>query len=172
MSDFMIAVTVAVVCSAALLSAASLLLRPPRRCNRLSGDIARIDPSRYLPMLRLLQPEEFDFVRRNSVEGAALARQLRRRRIGLFRTYLVSLQQDFNALQAAGRLLVATGRAQAGLAEALWRQQVQFTRSLWMIRFQLGLYRLGLSGVDVRALIGSLEQARGALIPAVRPTAA
>lgn len=122
-------------------------------------------------MLRLLQPEEFDFVRRNSAEGAALARQLRRRRIGLFRTYLASLQQDFNDLQVAGRLLVATGRAQAGLAEALWQQQVQFTRSLWMIRLQLGLYTLGLSSVDVRALIGSLDQTRGALALAVRPVA-
>jgi hypothetical protein len=168
----MIAVGIALVSSVALMYAASRLLRSPSGRSRQSGDLAKIDPARYLPMLRLLQQEEFDFVRRNSAEGAALARQLRRQRIGLFRAYLSSLQQDFSTLQMAGRLLVASGRAQAGLAEALWRQHVRFTRSLWVIRVQLVLFTLGLSRVDVRALIGSLETTRGALTRSVSSVAA
>ena len=69
----------------------------------------------------------------------------------------------FECLQHAGRQLVAQGAGQPSLAANLFQAHVQFSKSLWILRFRVAALQLGFGSVDARAILGAFEKASGAL---------
>ncbi|MBX5494031.1 MAG: hypothetical protein IRZ15_01725 [Bryobacteraceae bacterium] len=115
-------------------------------------------PSRYRPMERLLDDEEFAFLKSQPGFHPSIAQRLRKQRVAIFRQYLRQLKRDFQRLQEAGRLMVLYSEEdRPDLAKALMQQDVRFRRALLQVHIRLALYRLGIGKVDVRGLVGALE---------------
>lgn len=114
-------------------------------------------PDRYSPVLRLLSPGDFDYVAHIEGGDRRLLREFKRNRLKLMRSYVKEMSADFDRLQAMGQLMVTSGAAGRELREALFRERFRFTAGLWTIRLQMAGFRLGLSGVDARVLVGSLD---------------
>jgi hypothetical protein len=117
----------------------------------------RFSPNRYRPMRRLLNPEEFGYLRSLAGRDPALVAECRRNRVQVFQGYLRELIADFGRLQALGQLLVGAGSATETLREELFRQKVRFTVSVWRVRWELLVFRLGLGDVDVTALLSAVQ---------------
>ena len=124
---------------------------------------------RYQPLRHILQDEDFAFLRSQPGYSRALELELRRRRVAACRAYLKEIREDFLRLQALGQALMAAGQADASLQEQLFHQRVRFTRAWWAVRFQLGLYNLGLSRADFSGLIGALDVSASQLRPILSP---
>lgn len=118
---------------------------------------------RYAPVLRLLSAEELDYVTTLRGSSRRLRADFRRNRLDLMRAYLKEMAADFDRLQAIGQLMVTAGDSGRELREALFRERVRFTAGLWSIRLQMAGFRLGLSGVDASALVGSLDELSAAV---------
>jgi hypothetical protein len=114
-------------------------------------------PERYAPVLRLLSESEFEYLA--SLEGCdrQLRAEFRRNRVRLMRQYLREMAEDFNRLQAVGQLMVESGAAGREMREQLFAHKVQFTRALWRIRLQAIGFQFGISRVDAKSLLGSLD---------------
>lgn len=119
---------------------------------------------RYAPVLRLLSPQDVNYVAGIERGNRRLLADFKRNRLALMRTYIMEMSADFDRLQAVGQLMVTAGPAGLELREALFRERVRFTTGLWRIRLQMAGFRWGLSGVDASVLLGSL----GDLSAAVR----
>ena len=153
----------ALIVGAILLALARVLLQPASRRAGFARDYRTVDPARYRPMLRILDAAELDYIQRCAPPGSELAGRVKRRHIRLFREYLRALQTDFECLQHAGRQLVAQGAGQPSLAANLFQAHVQFSKSLWILRFRVAALQLGFGSVDARAILGAFEKASGAL---------
>ena len=116
-------------------------------------------PDRYRPMRRLLAPSDADWLRDTAALPASRRRQFRNRRIRIFRQYLHEMTIDFAGLQAVGRAMILSGSVGPEFQEELFRHQVKFTRSLWLVRGQLFLYQFGLTQVDASGLLDSFRGA-------------
>lgn len=126
--------------------------------------IDELSPDRYRPMLRLLDAEDFNYLRAQPGFTPRLERKLRVQRYQIFRGYLRTLSTDFRRISAALRLLMlASRRDRPELAAALLRHQVNFACSLIVVYFRLGLYRLGIGSVNARKLVELLDQTRAEL---------
>jgi hypothetical protein len=158
-------VAVSLVAALGLLTSAWLLLRRKPQTTGFARDCRSVNVSRYRPMLRLLCPDDLDFPARVVPVAGDIAARLRRRHLQLFRAYLAALQADFDLLQDAGHHLIAAGAASPALAESLFRSKIQFSRSLWSIRFRLIGFQLGWTRVDASPLLQAAEQAQFALQP-------
>jgi hypothetical protein len=133
------------------------------RFEEMPADWEQIEPSRYAPLTRLLSPEDFEFLRTLPGYDPKLEKTLRRRRVDAFRYYLQALVEDFDTLQRAGHLLIATGQASPLLREQLLLARISFTRALWQVRVELVLFRLTGRAVEPGRLLGALQDACGAL---------
>ncbi len=133
----------------------------------------KYDPNRYQPMLRLLAPEDFDFLASQPGFRPEIARKLRNQRRRVLRMYLRSLSKDFAMLHArARRIMTAAPEEHHELVGVLMRQRVTFWRARCVVEMRLALDWLHLGTVDVRPLLGALEQMRAELrLPAPTPAA-
>lgn len=137
--------------------------------------VARFSVARYRPMQRLLAEEDYEFLASQPGYEPAIARQLRRRRRKIFRSYLRRMARDFNRLYAtAKQIAVFSEHDRQDLIVLLVRQKVAFEYGLAMAHARLALHTVGLAPVDVRDLIDALDQmsqqARQ-FAPAVAPAA-
>jgi hypothetical protein len=109
-------------------------------------------------MLRLLSDEDEEFV-----ADPALRRRLRTQRCEVFREYLRSLTEDYRAILAGVRLLMAQSDTdRPDLAKALVRNRVSFAVARYRIEVRLRLYVLGVPNTDdlkleVQGLARSLD---------------
>jgi hypothetical protein len=129
-------------------------------------------PDRYQLLERVLCREDFEYLRSLAGYSQRLEKELRRRRVEVFRGLVEELAQDFGRLQALGKMMIVAGAGGAELREALFAHHVRFTRALWSVRLSLIAYRLGMGEVDGRALTESLRAATYALRAAAVPVAA
>jgi hypothetical protein len=121
-------------------------------------------PRVYHPMERLLSEEDILFIRSQPGYDPAIERTLRKNRRRVFRSYLRALGKDFSRLHLALRLSVlASPVDRSDLAMILVRQRVIFLVGLSLAHIRLSLYGLGLSNVNVRGLISTLETMRSEL---------
>ncbi len=112
------------------------------------------------PIERLLDPAEFEFLRRRGLSAARI-NALRVKRRQLFRMYLHSLTQEFNAVHNALKLIVVQSETdRADLARELARQRILFYRHLTLIRIHLLLSALGMEMAPTIELIRPLERLR------------
>lgn len=123
--------------------------------------LSRFSVEKYRPMERLLAEEDFAFLARQPGFTPRLARRLRAEHRRVFRGYLRSLRRDFNRLYTATKLLLLdSAHDRPDLALTLLKQRLTFELALAAVHGRLALQTLGLGTVDVRGLVGALENMR------------
>ena len=153
-----VVVLVAIVCAAGL-----LLWRSARRSRGLTGDplewLDEFSAGEYRPMGRLLDDHDRAFLASQNGFSPSIARRLRRKRVGIFQSYLFGMVRDFHRLQGAARVAAVYSRKDQGPFEPTLRQlRWRFYRSVVAMEFGLALNLLGIAAVDVRRLLASLEK--------------
>ncbi len=125
------------------------------------GRLSRFSVERYRPMARLFAEEDYAFLADQKGYNPRIARQLRRERRRVFRSYLDCLKRDFGQLEAAVKVCMVTSREdRPDLAKALLKRRLVFTYALMVTEWHLALHSLGLGTVDVSRLVGSLDGMR------------
>ena len=132
--------------------------------------IGDLSTARYLPMFRLLTREDELFLRRQPGFKPEMISKLRRQRCQIFRGYVSLLEQDFQRICTAIKLLMLQSRHdRPDLAAVLVRSQVTFAAVMALIQFRLILYRCGMGNVDIGDLVKLFESMRlelRSLVPA------
>jgi len=109
---------------------------------------------RYRPMLRILESDDFQYLRRQKGYTPAMGRRLRNERADAFVGYLQMLQADFKRVAAALELMVAqSSHDRPELASALVHRRVTVACGMLEVRVRIALFRVGFHGVDAAALI-------------------
>ena len=152
----------------ALIAAVCLLLRRVTRqsaCLPITANwIEELSVERYRPMARLLAPDDVEYLRSQPGFSRKAERRFRAERCQIFSGYLDWLNQDFNqVLRALKLVLLQSTQDRPDLAGAILRQQMQFTAGMADARARMLLYRCGLSSVDVTDLITSFDNVRAEL---------
>jgi hypothetical protein len=113
-----------------------------------------LQAERYRPMMRLLDGEDFEFLRSQAgITSRDLAR-LRTQRCRIFGGYLRSLREDFNRVSMALKVVITeSGHDRPDLARELLRHQAQFVLTMMRVRFQLVLFRWGIGHVEASRLV-------------------
>jgi hypothetical protein len=118
---------------------------------------ARLTWRDYRPLHRLLDPADFEFLRRRGIPEPRI-QKLRAERRRIYRLCLRSLAQDFNQVQRTLNLiLIHSDEDRPDLAAELNRQRVTFYRNLMAAEFRLFLHRCGLEEMPAIDLLKPLE---------------
>jgi hypothetical protein len=134
--------------------------------------IDELSVERYLPMLRLLDGKDLEFLRIQPGFTPAMEMQLRRQRCQMFQGYLRSLSTDFRRVCAATKVVMLySNNDRPDLASALIHHQLVFALSFLRVEAALQLYRWGLCDVDVSSLVRIFDVARVELRSLVPSTA-
>jgi hypothetical protein len=98
-----------------------------------------ISIDRYLPMLRLLQPDDLEFLRNRTALPRRRVTRLRRQRAHLALSFLRYLERDFAQLCGAIRVLIALQPEPIQLAAArkLKRHMNSFRTATLLLRLRL-----------------------------------
>lgn len=131
--------------------------------------------TKYQPMLRLLERQDFAYLEAQAGYSARQLRKLRTERRRIFRAYLRNLIGDFHRLHLSARMLVINAETdRPELASKLLTMKLTFTYAVLIIEFRLMLHSLGLGTVEVRNLLRAVENLRidvGSLVPVPQPSA-
>ncbi len=114
-------------------------------------------PDSYLPMLRLVEPLDANFLlRHRGPEAAARYRRTQRR---MLREYLHRLSSDFNRLHAVATDSALRARSdQDGSSLALVEEKMEFIFSMWSIEARLLLSEILPSVVNLRPLLANVDE--------------
>jgi hypothetical protein len=147
-----------------LLTLATLVRRSVSEPGGLPLDAGWIDElsvERYRPMMRLLDDRDLEFLRSQPGFSPGMATRLRIQRRQIFQGYLRCLEGDFQRVCMALKVLMLQSRHdRPDLASALVRHQVTFALTMASVNVRVFLYRWGLGGVDVSALVKSFDAMR------------
>jgi hypothetical protein len=119
-----------------------------------------IDWQSCSPLERLLDPAEFEFLRKRGLSEARI-KDLQAKRRSLFRMYMRRLAHDFNMAHSALKTVLVTAEVdRPDLVREMGRQRFLFYRGLIGVEARLVLNALGFHCVPVPslALIRPLEQ--------------
>jgi hypothetical protein len=123
--------------------------------------IDELSVQRYLPMLRLLESGDLEFIRSQPGYSRRMEWRLRAQRCQIFRGYLRCLNLDFRRICMALKLLMAQSQQdRPDQASVLVRHKVMFVSGMFAIQVRLFLYRWGVCTVDVRSLVQTFEAMR------------
>jgi len=115
----------------------------------------------YVPMQRLLDQSDFDFLAAQPGYKPEIARQLRADRREILAGYLQLLTRDFNQLHAIAKLmLVYSEEDRPDFSGALLWQQIIFYYAVTAVHCGLVLSPLGWTMPDIRKLIQPIESMR------------
>jgi hypothetical protein len=138
--------------------------------------IEELSPERYRPMMHLLDPEDLEFLRSQPGFTPRMASRLRAQRCQIFQGYLRCLDQDFQKVAMAMKLiLMYSSHDRPDLTSVLLRQQLKFSFTMVNVHARLFLYRWDFAPVDVTALVGIFDSMRlelQSLVPAAAGAAA
>ena len=109
-------------------------------------------------MERLLAGADFAFLARQPGYRPEMAARLRAERSRVFAAYLRHLTRDFDRLYAFAKQAVLNSPEDVDLCGALARHRAVFYYGLIQVRVRLVLYRVGWAVVDVKPLIGALDE--------------
>ena len=116
--------------------------------------LSELSADRYLPMTRLLESADFEFLREQKGYTPEIGKRLRRQRAQAFLGYLQLLQSDFDQVAAALRLILAQSTCdRPDLASALLHRRVTFVCGVLEAHMHLAFFRLGWGGVNGAELI-------------------
>ena len=131
------------------------------RTEALPGDLASIfTPSRYMPMERLLDPVDHEFLASQPSYSRRMGRRFRANRIAAFRGYARCLGKDFSRVSSALKaVMIHASTDRSALAGLLLKQKLTFSYAMMTLEVKLALHSIGWSAptVDVRDLIGTLD---------------
>lgn len=137
--------------------------------------IDELSIERYRPMMRLLDGGDLAFLRTQPGFSPLMAARLRQQRSHIFRGYLRCLSGDFAKVCAAIKLVMLHSQHdRPDLASVLIRHQMMFALGMTMVQFRLVLYRWGICGVDVSALVHTFDLMRielRSLVPSMEMSA-
>ena len=137
--------------------------------------IDELSIERYRPMMRLLDSQDVAFLRTQPGFTPKMAARLRQQRCQIFRGYLRCLNTDFSRVCAAIKLVMLQSQHdRPDLAGALIHHQLQFALGMAVVHLRLGLYRMGVCGVDVVTLVDIFDSMRielRSLVPAAAAAA-
>jgi hypothetical protein len=130
----------------------------------------------YRPMFRLLDSADIEFLRSQPGYSREMETKLRQQRAQVFRGYLRCLQNDFNRVCLALKIVMAQSDHDRGdLASVLMHQQFLFAAGMISIHARLLLYRWGISEVDVTGMVRIFDRMRSelcTLVPSAMPSCA
>ena len=134
--------------------------------SRRAGDRVAIEnldifslAARYRPMMRLLDPSDFELV--SSAGDPALLRRLKAQRRSIFRGYLKSLCRDHARVCAHTRAVLLNGGAESGESViALHRAEIIFRLTVLSVSCKLVLHAVGFRNVRMWGLMDSFEKVR------------
>src|SRR5579871_6838542 len=91
----------------------------------------------YRPMLRLLDPDEFELLRSQPGCTPETIAKMRRERCRIFRGYLASLREDFGHVCLALKLLMAHANDdRPDLARILMRSRLRFAAGVVLVQLR------------------------------------
>ncbi|HUI77916.1 MAG TPA: hypothetical protein VLY24_08360 [Bryobacteraceae bacterium] len=126
-----------------------------------AGWIDELSSERYRPMLRLLDGGDLDFLNSQPNFTQHAAMRVRRQRCQIFRGYLRCLNNDFDRVCLAIKLLMLQAQDdRPDLASTLLRHRVSFASGMATVYVRLFLYRWGLCGVNVSGLVKTFDTMR------------
>jgi hypothetical protein len=126
-----------------------------------AGWIDELSSERYRPMLRLLDGGDLDFLSSQPGFTPHAAVRVRKQRCQIFRGYLRCLNNDFDRVCLAIKLLMLQARDdRPDLATLLLRNRLSFAAGMAAVYFRLFLYRWGFCGVDVTGLVKIFDAMR------------
>ncbi len=132
--------------------------------------IEELSPERYRPMMHLFDPEDLEFLRSQPGFTPKMASRLRAQRCQIFRGYLRTLDEDFQRVSMAMKLILTySSHDRPDLASTLLQQQVKFRFAIAGVHVRLLLYRWDFAPVDVTTLLGIFDSMRlelQSLVPA------
>src|SRR5690242_580027 len=103
--------------------------------------IEELSTERYRPMLRLLSQDEIETLQRQPGFTPKAEASFRRSRCRIYRSYLASLNQDFNRISVALKILmVQSSSDRPDLAATLLRTRLAFNAALIHAHFRAILY--------------------------------
>jgi hypothetical protein len=157
----------------ALLTAAAVVLLLRTFLTTCVSYAQSFDPEdmswRNYPVSRLLDPADFEYLRRRGVSEANV-RKLRAERRNIFRLCLRSLAMDFNRVQGALKImLVQSTHDRPELATLLATQRVLFYRNLLLVEAWLVLHACGfdqMPAIDVLQPLQIIQAQLRQLAPA------
>jgi hypothetical protein len=115
----------------------------------------------YRPMMRLLDGQDFAFLRGQPAFKPAMTVHLRVQRSRVFRGYLRCLTADFSRVCTALKLvMLESGSGRPDLASVLLHYQFMFASGLAFVQVRLFLYRWGLGTVDAASLVKLFDAMR------------
>jgi hypothetical protein len=113
---------------------------------------------RYLPMRRLLAPEEEEYWARSVADANCDRAQFRAERRNLFRQYLQLIGADFQRLSQGVRLsAIHAAEDRSADINHLLQLEWNLRKLLWQAELRLTFHWLGLQPVDATALINALQ---------------
>jgi hypothetical protein len=116
---------------------------------------------RYRPMLRLLDPEDFAFVRAQPGFTREMEANLRRQRCQAFRAYLRNLTEDFGRVSAGIKLLITQSKCdRPDLASFLIRSELIFAWRMAVVHLRLVLFAWGIGSVNAGNLLDVFDRLR------------
>lgn len=116
--------------------------------------LSELSSDRYLPMTRLLETKDFQFLREQKGYTPELGKRLRRQRAQAFGGYLQLLESDFNRVAAALHLILAQSSSnRLEFASVLLHRRLTFVCRVIEVQVRLALFRIGCQGVDGAELI-------------------
>lgn len=131
--------------------------------------ICELSADRYRPMLRLLDGDDLNFLRSQPGFTPAMARRVRAQRIQLFRSYLKSLENDFNQVCSLLKMILTqSDHDRPDLAGLILRNRITFVVGMLRIRATVALYSWGFCSVEVSQLVRLFDVLRvevRALVP-------
>lgn len=160
---FSLAIPAALFLAAMAIFAAAILIRRQiaamqRHCSGPLHWTADLSVERYRPMLRLLDGDDFRFLRTQPGVTTALIHRLRKQRCQVFRGYLRCLQQDFTrASYALMMVLVESQSDRRDLIPTLIGGRLKFAAGIFRLRCRLVLYRWNVGQEPVARLVHRFE---------------
>jgi hypothetical protein len=133
--------------------------------------IAGFSISDYRPLHRLLDRGDLRFLESQTGYEDAIGQRLMAARRQVFRRYLHQLEEEFQMLHRAARILVVHAPSdQSALNRALFKQALLFWKNRAVLRGGLVLHWLGMNGVRVDpsgliAAAGQMKETLNQLIP-------
>lgn len=116
---------------------------------------------RYRPMLRLLDEDDFNYLKSQPGYTHEMGAKFRAQRLRIFESYLSWIRGDFARLSMALSVLTLQSKHdRPDLATALLRHRVAFAFGLMVVHARLWLYRGGFRGLDVGAVVAPVEAMR------------
>lgn len=117
--------------------------------------------SKYRPMQRLLNREDYQFLAAQRGYDPSIAKTLRKDRRRVFRSYLSAMHRDFDRLYYTAKSVAVHAQVdQSQLLQALVTQRAVFIWAMFLVNFRLTLNAVGVDSINTQPLFEALESLR------------